>query len=358
MNEELDYKYLGNQQPLKEEKDAVSGRKYHPYIANPDLIEVVNLAIDLKRPLLLEGQPGCGKTRLAHALVYEYTKRHLDSQKDERGRPRWWPFYIWNVKSSSRAKDGLYVFDAIARLRDAQLVGNTSQLDEEKRQEIINRLNNPEKYRKFGPLGNVLRPKYALEEKQQWQQTLRPVLLIDEIDKADSDFANDLLFEIDEKRFDIPETEELNLSPRVSADLEAEVIEPIIVITSNQEKPLPEAFLRRCLYYYVPFPEEGILKEIAERRFGKDATDKEELVAKAISRFYKIHGLLKEQPGSRPPGTSEFLEFLGVLLNKTKEADAIADLENLAKRLPLLGILLKTQADQQLFLDAPGERVE
>ena len=358
MNEELDYKYLGNQQPLKEEKDTVSGRKYHPYIANPDLIEAVNLAIDLKRPLLLEGQPGCGKTRLAHALVYEYTKRHLDSQKDERGRLRWWPFYIWNVKSSSRAKDGLYVFDAIARLRDAQLVGNTSQLDAEKRQEIINRLNNPQKYRQFGPLGSVLRPKYDLEEAQKWQQILRPVLLIDEIDKADSDFANDLLFEIDEKRFDIPETEEWDLSPTMSPDSENEVIEPIIIITSNQEKPLPEAFLRRCLYYYVPFPEKDILQEIAKRRFGESTTKKEDVITKAIARFYEIHGLLEEQPGSRPPGTSEFLEFLGVLLDKKEEADAIADLENLAKRLPLLGILLKTQADQQLFLDAPGERVE
>ena len=286
-------------------------------------------------------------------MVYEYTQRYLQGQVDKNENPRWWPFYVWNIKSSSRAQDGLYKFDAIARLRDAQLVGNTARLTRGRTHNLSKRINDPKQYRTFGPLGEVLRPKKDLDS---WQQACRPVLLIDEIDKADSDFANDLLNELDEMRFDIPETEECGLSPVLERDGKRTTIAPIVFITSNKEKPLPEAFLRRCLYYYVPFPGEDILREIVKQRFGKAvAEEKDDLVSEAIARFKEIHGLLAGKPGCRAPGTSEFLEFVGVLLRRENISDAIAAVQNLKEQLPLLGVLLKTKVDQDLYRGVEDE---
>ena len=188
-NEERNYCYGKEadryQPPITGELDS-EGREYYPYFVGDDLKEAVNLAIALDRPLLLEGAPGCGKTRLAGSIAYEFTQKYLKNE----GRPDWWPYYIWNVKSIGRAQDGLYTFDAVGRLRDAQLVG----MDPTKLEKILDggertggerefdrlkkRLQDVTQYRKFGPLGTAL--SQAVGD--------RPIVLIDEINKADSDF--------------------------------------------------------------------------------------------------------------------------------------------------------------------------
>ncbi len=327
-----DYQYKGEAQPPQDGERDSQGRLYYPYLPDENLKEAVNLAIDLERPLLLEGEPGCGKTRLAGAIAYEFTKGKIDEEG------KWWPYYIWNVKSTSRARDGLYTYDAVARLRDAQLVGAErlqDYLDETELQDLAERLRNRTKYRELGALGEALQ-----------HTDCRPILLIDEIDKADTDFPNDLLLELEERRFEIPETGEQIPPPGQQPKT------PIIVITSNCSKPLPEPFLRRCLYFFVEFPDEDLLLQIVDKRFTL-TKKQDELVAKAVDRFFEIRDLLKERPGSRPPGTSEFLEFLTALLRKSKQSlpQARKDLENLANRQPLLGTLLKTQIDQKLYRD-------
>jgi MoxR-like ATPase len=320
--------------PIKGVSDP-EGRKYYPYLpADADLIKAVNLAIALERPLLLEGEPGCGKTCLAGAIAYEFKRQHL-------GDKEWWPFYTWTIKSDSRAREGLYTFDAVARLRDAQLIasvgGDKKRLKDfynpKEIEELIAKIKDPTRkgYRQFGPLGEALR--------QEWKEDHRPIVLIDEIDKADSDFANDLLLELEEWRFEIPETGEKFKSPEHK---------PIVLITSNRERPLPEPFLRRCLYYYVSFPE-ARLRDIIALRFGELKKGEEALVELAVERFYEIRELLENQPGGRAPGTSEFLLFLGALLSYPNQEAVIADLNQLANQLPLLGTLLKTQEAQELY---------
>jgi MoxR-like ATPase len=311
-------------------------RRYYPYIPGDDLKEAVNLAIALKRPLLLEGEPGCGKTRLAGAIAYEFTRKYLPEQVDAKGNLKnGWEYHTWTVKSTVRARDGLYTYDAVARLRDAQLVGSDPQqlqryLGKEESDRLKGRLKDRTQYREFGPLGKALLDPQA-----------PPIVLIDEIDKADSDFPNDLLLELDQLCFEIPETGETIPTPD-------EQHLPIILITSNREKPLPEPFLRRCLYFYVGFPEPDQLMEIIHKRFGKLKRGQDKLIDTAVSHFYQVRQLLERQPGSRPPGTSEMLEFL-TALQSVSVAQAKADLEHLADRLPLLGTLLKTKMDQDLY---------
>ena len=332
--QETKYQYIGKYQPLQSGVKDPKEREYYPYLPSPDLIEAVNLAIALERPLLLEGEPGCGKTRLAGAVAYEFTQKYLQGQKNEQGEEKWWDYYIWNIKSTTRARDGLYSYDAIARLRDAQLMGtNPQQLQDflgfSEAGKLKKRLYNNKKYREFAALGQSLQ-----------EHSYRPILLIDEIDKADSDFANDLLLELEELRFEIPETRESFPTPKNK---------PIIFITSNREKPLPEPFLRRCLYFFVDFPKQEQLKNIINQRFGELAENQKLLVARAIERFYDIRSKIENVPGSRPPGTSEFIEFLTALLNREDIEKALKDLEDLSNRLPLLGILLKTKQDQELY---------
>ncbi len=334
---EMNYTYEGDCQPEGEFSD-LQGRKYYPYIPSANLKKAVNLAIALKRPLLLEGEPGCGKTKLANAIAYEFTQKNLRRQKPKKGEAEpWWNFYIWNIKSTTRARDGLYTYDAVGRLRDAQLIGsNPAQLKEyllpSEITRLTERLKDRSKYLELGELGKALT-----------DQTYRPILLIDEIDKADSDFPNDLLLELDEFRFTIPETDDTFPPPEHK---------PIILITSNREKPLPEPFLRRCLYFYVPFPDADHLKEIIQKRFGQRAQQKEDIVELAVKRFEEIRELLKNQPGSRPPGTSEFIEFLTELIRDDKDmAEAMQELEQLSKELHLLGALLKTKSDQDLYIE-------
>jgi MoxR-like ATPase len=341
----IDYSYTGDrkyQPPLEGIRDP-NGREYHPYLPDPMLAKAINLAIALKRPLLLEGEPGCGKTRVAGALAYELAQKNLHPSKpDPKDKDTWWPFYIWNITSTSRARDGLYTFDAVGRLRDAQLIGSDPQnlknlIGAQERKALEKRLTDKTQYREFGALGKALQENHY-----------RPVMLIDEIDKADSDFPNDLLLELDELRFTIPETDETIPPPG------NEPIKPIILITSNREKPLSEAFLRRCLYYYVTFPEEQTLRDILKARFGSVVMDKKVLVDNALQEFDEIRQLLDKQPGSRPPGTSELLEFLTALCQDGKPIEeALAELNNLAQELPLLGTLIKTRSDQELYQSSP-----
>jgi MoxR-like ATPase len=322
----LDYTYTG--EILPQGRESFEGTEIYPYLPDDDLVEAVNLAIALERPLLLEGDPGCGKTCLAEALVYELGKNNAGS----------WPYYRWDVKSATRGKDGLYTFDAVGRLRDAQMLGaNLDQLgkflDKDDLAGLKKRLENKREYLEFGALGKAIK-----------EVDRRAVVLIDEVDKADSDFANDLLLELDRFRFSIPEIGENEVYPKNPKTAK----KPIVILTSNREKPLPAPFLRRCIYFYVEFPKGDRLYDIVQQRFGKVTKNQEEdLIRLAITEVESMRKLLEKRPGSRPPGTSEFLDFLSALLLKQK--DAKADLKNLAGRLPLLGILLKTEADQKLY---------
>jgi MoxR-like ATPase len=325
-------------QPVIKGEEDHQRRKYFPYIPDPKLVKAVNLAMKLNRPLLLEGEPGCGKTRLADAIAYEFTQKYWQGKTDEEGKKAWWPYYAWNVKSVGQAQDGLYSFDAVARLRDSQLIGADPQrlkeyLGKDEHEKLKNRLMDKRKYLKLGKLGEAL----------QQQQVERPILLIDEIDKADSDFPNDLLVELDRLSFEIPETDDIYPDP--DAEMRPR---PIVIITSNQERPLPEPFLRRCLYYYLSFPETDQLEQIILRRFGAKAEKKQKLIDATISHFQAIRKLLDGQPGSKLPGTSELLDFLEVLKDGTIKR-GMEDLAGLAENPHLLGIILKTQADQDLY---------
>lgn len=339
--QELNYQYTGDFLIAQNgHKDPNQLLYYpYPYLPSPELKEAVSLAIALGRPLLLEGEPGCGKTRLAGAVAYEFTEKFLKGQKNEQGEEKWWDYYIWNIKSTTRARDGLYNYDAIARLRDAQLMGTDPQrlqefLGQEETKKLKKRLQDKKNYREFGPLGKSLQ-----------EHSHRPILLIDEIDKADSDFANDLLLELEELRFTIPETEEEIATPKNK---------PIIFITSNREKPLPEPFLRRCLYFFVDFPSTETLKDIIINRFGTSEV-KESFLTNAIKYFEDIRKILEDVPGSKQPGTSEFIDFFAALLKLDKKLienkNAEESLKDLSKQLPLLGTLLKTKMDQQLYLN-------
>lgn len=328
------YDYQGTEQPDRAGEKDDRGRVYHPYLSAPNLREVVNLAIALEKPLLLEGEPGCGKTRLAGAIAYEYTQRHRD-RLQEVGQT-WWDFHIWSVNSTTRAVDGKYRYDAIARLRDAQLMGASDRLPEKEAEELQKRLFNREAYRDFGALGRAFRDVHENGKRKDY----RSIVLIDEIDKADSDFPNDLLLELDDMRFTISETGEEIVAKH----------KPIIIITSNREKPLSQAFLRRCLYYYVPFPDEEQLLDIVNSRF-KVTKTQAVLVEEAVEHFCVIRQAFEKRHDVNPPGTSAFLDFLTALLHLHPKSvkNAREDLQNLANHYPLLSTLLKNKAEQRFY---------
>ena len=293
--------YTGIKQPQHGEIDTKTGQLLYPYLSSPELVEAVNLAILLKRPLLLKGEPGCGKTRLAHAVAYELGL----------------PFEAWYVKSTSRARDGLYTYDAVGRLRDAQLVANHMI------KEDISQISDPATYVKWGPLGNAFR------------NNQRTVVLIDEIDKADIDFPNDLLLELDEKRFLVEETGE---AIRAKAP-------PIVFITSNDEKDLPDAFLRRCLFHYIEFPNKQRLIEIIGALFPRSSNV---LTDKAVERFLLLRDDMRQNRGiaGKNISTSELVDWFTVLRHYPE--DEI--LTKLDRTLPYPGVLLKSWEDHQRFL--------
>lgn len=252
----------------------------HPYLPHPDSIKAVNLAILLERPLLLMGEPGGGKTRLAHSLAFELFHKE-DNGKITQHYRDW--FFEWHIKSNAKAKDGLYEIDTIRRLRDAQVATEGQDLS-------------IENYISIGAMGQAFKKSTAHDK--------RPVLLIDEIDKADIDFPNDLLNELDRGFFTIKET-----GQSVSS-----VVKPIVVITSNQERELPDAFLRRCVYHYIePLGQTELKNIIIKRFFQKDDPDNQ-LIDKALELFLRIRQDIKNnRTAGKNVSTSELLDWFQAL---------------------------------------------
>jgi len=307
------YEYHGDgRQPAKRWPGAP--KEAEPYQADPELVRAVNLAVYLERPLLLEGEAGCGKSRLAYAVAYELGL----------------PLFVWPVRSTSQAREGLYTYDAILRLHDVQILKAINEtLDRDPR--------DAKAYRRFGQLGEAFR------------LTDHPaVVLIDEIDKADLDFPNDLLSVLEPPRhFDIPETGEVGKEHGVTA-----IKPPIVIITSNKEKGnLPPPFLRRCVYYYIRFPDDPkVLKQITElhlrRTLGRAPRKKKEqaLIAKAIELFLSVRGA----GITKPPSTSELLDWMRVLLDFAAKPYAAHDLpETVTASLPFPEVLCKLRTDWQ-----------
>jgi MoxR-like ATPase len=261
------------------------------YIATDDLKVAVDAAVTLRRPLLVKGEPGTGKTVLAHEVAKAMGA----------------PIIEWNVKSTTKAQQGLYEYDAVARLRDGQL-------GEESVHDISN-------YIRKGKLWEA------------FTSPQLPVLLIDEIDKADIEFPNDLLQELDRMSFDVYETKE-----RISAKER-----PIMIITSNNEKELPDAFLRRCFFHYIKFPDRDTMRSIIDVHF---PDIQKTLVTKAMDVFYEI----REVPGlKKKPSTSELLDWLKLLLNEDMPLDILQNQDPTKAIPPLHGALLKNEQDVMLF---------
>ena len=261
------------------------------YIATEDLKVAVNAAVTLRRPLLVKGEPGTGKTVLAHEIAQAINA----------------PLIEWNVKSTTKAQQGLYEYDAVARLRDGQL-------GDERVHDIRN-------YIKRGKLWEA------------FTSPELPLLLIDEIDKADIEFPNDLLQELDRMSFDVYETQE-----RIEAKER-----PIVVITSNNEKELPDAFLRRCFFHYIKFPDRETMRDIIEVHY---PGIQKNLVSKAMDIFYE----LREVPGlKKKPSTSELLDWLKLLLNEDMPMEVLQDSNPNSAIPPLHGALLKNEQDVMMF---------
>lgn len=260
------------------------------YIAADDLIIAVNAALQLGRPLLIKGEPGTGKTELALQVAEALSM----------------PLYEWNIKSTTKAQQGLYEYDAVSRLRD-------SQIGDDKVHDVAN-------YIKRGKVWD------AFESDQ------RAVLLIDEIDKADIEFPNDLLHELDKMQFHVYETGQTIKARH----------RPFVIITSNNEKELPDAFLRRCFFHYITFPDEATLRSIVEAHFPKI---KQTLLNEALTQFLEI----RAQAGlKKKPSTSELLDWLKLLLIDDLDAGDIARKPD--QLLPKLhGALLKNEQDVHLF---------
>ncbi|WP_278070712.1 AAA family ATPase [Brevundimonas sanguinis] len=261
------------------------------YIATEDLKVAVNAAVALERPLLIKGEPGTGKTVLAYELA-----RALNA-----------PLITWHVKSTTKAHNGLYEYDAVSRLRDSQL-GDA-------------RVHDVRNYLKKGKLWEA------------FTAPARPVLLIDEIDKADIEFPNDLLQELDRMEFYVQETDET---------IRAEV-RPVVVISSNNEKELPDAFLRRCFFHYIRFPDAQTMQDIVEVHF---PGIKPRLVSEALKTFYEI----RDTPGlKKKPSTSELLDWLKLLLVDDVSPETLREKTPGKLIPPLHGALLKNEQDVHLF---------
>ena len=314
----LSLTYTGEIQPKSDLYYEPIQQKIYPYDAGDELIEVVNLAIELGMPLLLEGEPGCGKSRLAHALVYEFNYRQESNPIK---------YYEWIVQSTSKAEDSLYQYDYIGRLQAAQISGILSQKEIE---ESSSEQKNPATSKDWvdlQPLGKAFK-----QSKDKQEQS---VVLIDEIDKADRDFPNDLLLAIESRRFFIKET-----GKTIQANDQAF---PLIIITSNQEKNLPNAFLRRCIYHYIELPNQERLRKILTERF----TDAEqEVIIKAVDRFQEVRTSQDEtkSEGEKKVSTSELIAWFKSLL-KYKPEEIIAKLKE--DKLPHASVLLKSRTDLQ-----------
>ena len=261
------------------------------YVATDDLKVAVNAAVLLRRPLLVKGEPGTGKTVLAQEIA-----KALDA-----------PLIEWNVKSTTKAHQGLYEYDAVARLRDGQL-GDPRVHD----------------------ISNYIRKGKLWEA---FTSPTLPVLLIDEIDKADIEFPNDLLQELDRMAFHVYETGETVAAKE----------RPVVIITSNNEKELPDAFLRRCFFHYIKFPDRETMQAIVDVHF---PGIQKILVSRALDLFYDI----REVPGlKKKPSTSELLDWLKLLLNEDMPLDVLQDRDPTKAIPPLHGALLKNEQDIMMF---------
>jgi len=256
------------------------------YLVTPELRDAVNVACALEKPLLIRGEPGTGKTVLAEAIAQNLSMQLL----------------TWNIKSTTKAQEGLYVYDTVQRLNDARF-GDRDVSD-------------IRQYIKLGPLGQALR------------SSERVVLLIDEIDKADMEFPNDLLHELDRMSFSIAET-----GDRVTAEHR-----PIVVITSNNEKELPDAFLRRCVFHYIEFPDQQAMTEIV-RVHHPDVEEK--LLREVLLRFYWLRDLPEIR---KRPSTSELIDWIAAL-----RRGGVAP-ETIQRELPFLGVLIKRESDIESVL--------
>ncbi|CAN5908618.1 MoxR family ATPase [soil metagenome] len=261
------------------------------YVASDDLRVAVNAAIALQRPLLIKGEPGTGKTVLAHEVA-----KALNA-----------PLIEWHIKSTTKAQQGLYEYDAVSRLRD-------SQLGDERVKDIRN-------YIKRGKLWDA------------FTNVERPVLLIDEIDKADIEFPNDLLLELDRMEFFVYETQEV---------IKAEQ-RPVVMITSNNEKELPDAFLRRCFFHYIRFPDRETMTQIVDVHYPDLQRN---LLREALNVFYDI----REVPGlKKKPSTSELLDWLKLLMVEDMSPESLRSKDSKQLIPPLHGALLKNEQDVHLF---------
>jgi MoxR-like ATPase len=265
------------------------------YVATPDLMLAVNAAITLKRPLLVKGEPGTGKTMLAEEVAQALGM----------------PLLQWHVKSTTKAQQGLYEYDAVSRLRDSQLADTDSAA---RVRDIRNYI-----------VRGVLWQAFAAEEPV--------VLLIDEIDKADIEFPNDLLRELDRMEFHVYETRETVRARH----------RPVVFITSNNEKELPDAFLRRCFFHYIKFPDADTMRAIVDVHF---PGLKKELLAAAMKTFYDVRGL----PGlKKKPSTSELIDWLKLLVAEEIPTEALQSGDDKVAIPPLVGALLKNEQDTTLF---------
>ncbi len=261
------------------------------YVATDDLNMAVNAAVTLERPILIKGEPGTGKTQLAFEIAGALDR----------------PLYEWHIKSTTKAQQGLYDYDAVARLRDSQL-GDDRVHD----------------------IANYIVPGKVWEA---FESDVQPVLLIDEIDKADIEFPNDLLQELDRMEFYVYETKKL-----IKANHR-----PIIVITSNNEKELPDAFLRRCFFHYIKFPGQETMEKIIEVHY---PGLKKALLKEALAAFYKI----RDVPGlKKKPSTSELLDWIKLLLAEDIPPEALRAEDKRKAIPPLHGALLKNEQDVHLF---------
>ena len=262
------------------------------YVISEPLKNAVNVAIALKRPLLIRGEPGTGKTLLAHSIANGLEKRLI----------------IWNIKSTTKAQEGLYVYDTVQRLNDSRFGGSD--------------VSDIKQYIKLGKLG------------QAFISPEQVVLLIDEIDKADLEFPNDLLNELEELSFYIPETNE-----SITANHR-----PIVVITSNAEKELPDAFLRRCIFHYIEFPNSELMEEIVKVHF---PDIKDNLLREALKAFYKLREI---DDFRKKPSTSELIDWIRALIAGGIPHDKVSS------EIPFVGTLLKKETDYDYFVAHMGRK--
>lgn len=262
------------------------------YVISEPLKNAVNVTIALQRPLLIRGEPGTGKTLLAHSIANGLEKRLI----------------VWNIKSTTKAQEGLYVYDTVQRLNDSRFGGSD--------------VSDIKQYIKLGKLG------------QAFVSPEQVVLLIDEIDKADLEFPNDLLNELEEMSFYIPETNESITANR----------RPIVVITSNAEKELPDAFLRRCIFHYIEFPNLELMEEIVRVHF---PDIKDSLLREALKAFYKLREI---DDFRKKPSTSELIDWIRALIAGGIPHDKVSS------EIPFVGTLLKKETDYDYFVARMGRK--